>query len=229
MFHPGIEIHFPHWLKPLKVVKYSLTNFPNSSDRNTTCVQSKSNIFKLKCQIRDQSEIYLDFEIKFQNSNEHNIPPPHFDKYKNSFMTENRNGETFKKQNKNVFLPGSAGLSLALLQPPDHLTTRQPNPTCRNSRFLLLSNPNLTSTQQLGFAWKGPYNHHHQPPTTHTKSMSAISHLLLTQFCWNFKGRFLGTPRTDSNCPSDICPCNICPGDICPYEEYLSCYWLDFD
>ena len=27
----------------------------------------------------------------------------------------------------------------------------------------------------------------------------------------------------------DICPCNICPGNICPYQQYLSCYWPDFD
>ena len=27
----------------------------------------------------------------------------------------------------------------------------------------------------------------------------------------------------------DICPGIICPGDICPYQEYLSCYWPDFD
>ena len=27
----------------------------------------------------------------------------------------------------------------------------------------------------------------------------------------------------------DICPYNICPGDICPYQQYLSCYWPDFD
>ena len=27
----------------------------------------------------------------------------------------------------------------------------------------------------------------------------------------------------------DICSCNICPGDICPYQQYLSCYWPDFD
>ena len=26
-----------------------------------------------------------------------------------------------------------------------------------------------------------------------------------------------------------ICPGDICPGDICPYQEYLSCYWPDFD
>ena len=60
-------------------------------------------------------------------------------------------------------------------------------------------------------------------------SISAISQLLLTRFWWNFKGRFLGTSRTDSNCQGDICPCNICPRDICPYQEYLSCYWPDFD
>ena len=33
----------------------------------------------------------------------------------------------------------------------------------------------------------------------------------------------------DSDSNSDICPINICPGDICPYQEYLSCYWPDFD
>ena len=44
----------------------------------------------------------------------------------------------------------------------------------------------------------------------------------------NFKGRFLGTSRTDSNCHGDICPGNISPGDICPYQEYLSCYWPEF-
>ena len=49
-----------------------------------------------------------------------------------------------------------------------------------------------------------------------------------------FKGIFLGTSRTESNCygdicPGDICPGNICPGDICPYQEYLSCYRLYFD
>ena len=59
--------------------------------------------------------------------------------------------------------------------------------------------------------------------------MSAISQLLLTRFWWNFKGRFLWTIRTDSNCQGDICPRNICPRNICPYQEYLSCYWPDFD
>ena len=59
--------------------------------------------------------------------------------------------------------------------------------------------------------------------------MSAISQLLLTRFWWNFKGMFLGTSRTNSNCHGDICPGNICPGNICPYEEYLSCYWPNFD
>ena len=59
--------------------------------------------------------------------------------------------------------------------------------------------------------------------------MLAISQLLLTRFWWNFKGRFLWIFRTYSNCQGDICPCNICPRDICPYQEYLSCYWPDFD
>ena len=59
--------------------------------------------------------------------------------------------------------------------------------------------------------------------------MLAIPQLLLTRFWWNFKGRFLWMFRTDSNCQNDIFPCNICPCDICLYQEYLSCYWPDFD
>ena len=54
--------------------------------------------------------------------------------------------------------------------------------------------------------------------------MLAISQLLLTQFWWNFKGRFLWTFRTNSNCQGDICTCNICP-----YQEYPNCYSPDFD
>ena len=60
-------------------------------------------------------------------------------------------------------------------------------------------------------------------------STSAISQLLLTRFWWNFKHRFLGTSRIDSNYQVDICTGNICPGNIFPYQEYLSCYWHDFD
>ena len=60
-------------------------------------------------------------------------------------------------------------------------------------------------------------------------SISGISQLLLTRFWQNFKGRFLGLSWTDFNYHNDICPGNICPGDICQYQEYLSCYWLDFD
>ena len=60
-------------------------------------------------------------------------------------------------------------------------------------------------------------------------SISGISKLLLNRFWWNFKGNFLGTSRTDSNFQVDICSGNICPGDICPYQEYLSCYRLNFD
>ena len=70
---------------------------------------------------------------------------------------------------------------------------------------------------------------HPDPPPHHTNSMSLISQLLLTRFWPNFKDRFLGLSWTDSNCHSDICPGNICQGDICPYQEYLSCYWPDFD
>ena len=65
----------------------------------------------------------------------------------------------------------------------------------------------------------------HTPhPTTQRNSMLAISQLLLTRFWWNFKHRFLGTSKTDSNYQVDICP-----GNICSYQEYLSCYRPDFD
>ena len=40
---------------------------------------------------------------------------------------------------------------------------------------------------------------------------------------------YLGLSRTYSKCNSDICPSNFCQGDICPYEEYLICYWSNFD
>ena len=60
-------------------------------------------------------------------------------------------------------------------------------------------------------------------------SISGISQLLLTQYLPNFKGMFLEPSLTDANRYCDICPVNICPGDICPYQEYLSCYRLNFD
>ena len=60
-------------------------------------------------------------------------------------------------------------------------------------------------------------------------SISGISQLLQTQFWPNFKGRFLGLSWTDFKNCSNICPGNICPVNICPYQEYLSCYWPDFD
>ena len=60
-------------------------------------------------------------------------------------------------------------------------------------------------------------------------SISRISQQLLTRFWPNFKGRFLGPSLTNANCWSDICPGNICPCDICLYQEYLSCYLIDFD
>ena len=40
---------------------------------------------------------------------------------------------------------------------------------------------------------------------------------------------FLGISRTDFDSHNDSCPSNICPNDICPYQEYLGCYWPDFD
>ena len=63
----------------------------------------------------------------------------------------------------------------------------------------------------------------------HTNSKSVISQLLLTRFEPNFKGRFLGPYWTDLYLLCDICQGNICHGDIRPYQEYLICYWSDFD
>ena len=68
-----------------------------------------------------------------------------------------------------------------------------------------------------------------KPQPNLNQTMSAESQLLVNWFWWNFKCRFLGTFRTDPDSHSDICHGNICPGDICPYQEYLSCYWPDFD
>ena len=58
---------------------------------------------------------------------------------------------------------------------------------------------------------------------------TVTSQLLLTHFWRKFRCRLLGTSRTDSNCHGDNCPGNIYPGDICPYQEYLSCYWPNFN
>ena len=60
-------------------------------------------------------------------------------------------------------------------------------------------------------------------------SISGISQMLLARFWPNFKGRFLGRSLTDANCYGDIWQGNICPGNICPYQQYLNCYWSDFD
>ena len=60
-------------------------------------------------------------------------------------------------------------------------------------------------------------------------SISGISQLLLSRFWPNIKGRFLGPFWTDSNCHGDLWPGNICPGHICPAQEYLTCYWPNFE
>ena len=88
--------------------------------------------------------------------------------------------------------------------------------------------PNHNSTKH-NLSWVWHENDFTPPPPTTKNSMSAISQQLLTRFWLNFKGSFLGASRTDSNYQVDTCPGNICPGDICPYQEYLSCYWPDFD
>ena len=60
-------------------------------------------------------------------------------------------------------------------------------------------------------------------------SISGISQLLLVWFWPKIKSRFLELFLTFTNCHSDICQGNVCPGDICPYQEYISCYWPNFD
>ena len=47
--------------------------------------------------------------------------------------------------------------------------------------------------------------------------------------CPNFKGRVLVSSITYANCHVNICSVNICPGNNCQYQEYLSCYWTNFD
>ena len=67
-----------------------------------------------------------------------------------------------------------------------------------------------------------PPTTHHPPPRIVVRI--AISQLLLARFWSNFKQRVLGAYTTDYNCHR-----RICPGNICPYQQYLSCYWPDFD
>ena len=44
-----------------------------------------------------------------------------------------------------------------------------------------------------------------------------------------FQEYILGARLKDANCHADIFPGNICSGNICPYQQYLSCYWSNFD
>ena len=69
--------------------------------------------------------------------------------------------------------------------------------------------------------------HHLYTNRNRSNKLSTSLHYLSRY--WPNKGWFLGASRTDSNCNSDICPGDICPGNICPYQEYLSCYWPDFE
>ena len=85
-----------------------------------------------------------------------------------------------------------------------------------------MSNPQPNLNKRLGLTIKWLCKPH---PPHHTNSMSVISQVLLTQFWWNFKYRFLGTSRTYSNCHGYICPGNICPHNICPYQEYQYKFW----
>ena len=57
------------------------------------------------------------------------------------------------------------------------------------------------------------------------RNISVVTDPILTKL-WS---RILGPSWTDSSCHGNICPGNKCPGNICPYQNYLSCYWPDFD
>ena len=61
------------------------------------------------------------------------------------------------------------------------------------------------------------------PPLTAitVSNISAVTDPILT--------KFQGPSLTDTNCHGEICPGNICNGNICKYQEYLSCYWTNFD
>ena len=52
---------------------------------------------------------------------------------------------------------------------------------------------------------------------------------MLSQFNCNCNCLLELSLATDSNCHGDIRQVYISPGDICPYQEYLCCYWPDFD
>ena len=89
-------------------------------------------------------------------------------------------------------------------------------------------NPNSTQAN-ITLSWvrlENDFAYHPTPPQKlNVCNISAVT----DPIWWNFRGRLLGTSRTDSSCHSDICPGNICPGYICLYQEYLNCYWPDFD
>ena len=114
------------------------------------------------------------------------------------------------------------GLDMTLHTTPPHPTETQ----CQ--QYLSCYWPNFDETSYVG-SWEHLKQWHlsWQHLSRWHLSISGISQL--TQFWWNFNGSFLGISRTDSDSHSDICPSNICPGYICPYQEYLDCYWPDFD
>ena len=110
-----------------------------------------------------------------------------------------------------------------------------PRDICPYQEYLSSNWPDFDETLKIG-SWE----HLEQIPTVmvtfvqatfilatfvHIRNISALT----DPIWWNFKDRFLGTSRTDSNCHGDICPGNICPRDICPYQEYLRSNRSDFD
>ena len=81
----------------------------------------------------------------------------------------------------------------------------------------------------MALTWKWFFTPPSTTTNTHTNTMFALSQLVKNQLWPKFKGRFLGTSRTDFNCNGDICPGNICPRTIYLYLNFLSCYWPNFD
>ena len=94
-------------------------------------------------------------------------------------------------------------------------------------------NPNITSTQRLGFTQNdfkttNATNNHPQK----LKVSVHIDPILMKLFIGTFRkvSNAHGDICPDNictsevlNCFDDIYPDNICPGDICPYQKYLSC------
>ena len=105
-----------------------------------------------------------------------------------------------------------------------------PRDICPYQEYLSSNWPNFDETLKIG-SWE----HLQQIPTVwgtfvqttfvqmtfvHIRNISSVTDPILAKL----KGFFLRPSLTDAKCQV-----NVCPGAICPYQEYLSCYWPDFN